>query len=275
MGGYQGAQTQLLRVPLADANCLKLPGEANDAFENDFVMLADAFPTGYHATELARVGLGSSVVVYGAGAVGLSAVMSCFVRGAAVVYAVDYVPERLGKAEAFGAVPVDFTKGDPVEQIRQMQSKRRDSTAYRDEKVMGGVTCGIDAIGFQARDYKNLKKENPRQVIADLAKLVNPAGHIGIIGVFPETDPKGTDAMLKDGDIPVPWGSLFSKGISVGLGRDPDERYNRHLRDLIWAGKVRPGKIVSHRLSLTDAVDAYEKFDGRTDGYIKVVLCPG
>jgi glutathione-independent formaldehyde dehydrogenase len=275
MGGYQGAQTRLLRVPLADANCLKLPGEPNDEFEDDFVMLADAFPTGYHATELAHVGLGDSVVIYGAGAVGLSAVMSSFVRGAAVVYAVDYVPERLAKAGAFGAVPVDFRAGDPIEQIKRMQSKRRDSAAHRDEKVMGGVTCGIDAIGFQARDYKDLTRENPRQVIQDLAKLVNPGGHIGIIGVFPESDPKGPDPMLQGGDIPVPWGPLFSKGISIGMGRDPDERYNRHLRDLIWAKKVRPGRIVSHRLSIADAVDAYGKFDRRTDGYIKVVLRPG
>ena len=59
------------------------------------------------------------------------------------------------------------------------------------------------------------------------------------------------------------------------MGRDPDGRHNRHLSDLIWAGRVRSGKIVSHRLSLADAVGAYKKFDARTDGYIKVVRCPG
>ncbi len=62
-------------------------------------MLADAFPTGYHATELARAALGDRLVIYGAGAVGLSAVMSAFVRGAGVAYAIDLVPERLQKAD--------------------------------------------------------------------------------------------------------------------------------------------------------------------------------
>jgi glutathione-independent formaldehyde dehydrogenase len=70
MGGYRGAQAELLRVPFADANCLRLPGEPGDDWEDDFALLADAFPTGYHATELAGVSSGDSVAVFGAGAIG-------------------------------------------------------------------------------------------------------------------------------------------------------------------------------------------------------------
>jgi glutathione-independent formaldehyde dehydrogenase len=94
-GGYEGAQTELLRVPFADANCLKLPGEPGDAWEDDFVLLADAFPTGYHATGLIDVSPADTVAIFGAGAVGLLAAYSARLRGAARVYAVDAIPERL------------------------------------------------------------------------------------------------------------------------------------------------------------------------------------
>src|SRR5581483_3442871 len=73
MGDYRGAQAELLRVPFADANCLRLPGEPGDAWEADFVLLADAFPTGYHAAVLAGISAGDSVAVFGAGAIGLLA----------------------------------------------------------------------------------------------------------------------------------------------------------------------------------------------------------
>jgi glutathione-independent formaldehyde dehydrogenase len=72
----------------------------------------------------------------------------------------------------------------------------------------------------------------------------------------------------------VPWGRLFAKGVTIGMGRDHDERYNDFLRDLIVADRIQPSAIVSHRLTLDEAPDAYRKFDERRDGYIKVVLDP-
>ena len=86
MGGYRGAQAEFVRVPFADANCLRLPGEPGDEYEHDFVLLADALPTGYHATVLAGVHPGDSVAIYGAGAIGLlTAYCALRLRGAAVV----------------------------------------------------------------------------------------------------------------------------------------------------------------------------------------------
>jgi len=72
MGPYSGGQAEYLRVPYGDFNCLRLPDDAEEK-EADYVMLSDIFPTGYHATELADVRPGESVVVYGAGPVGLMA----------------------------------------------------------------------------------------------------------------------------------------------------------------------------------------------------------
>ena len=105
MGPYRGGQAELLRVPWADFNCLKLPGQPGDALEDDFLLLSDVFPTGYHATELACVRPGSTVAVFGAGPVGLLAGYSALLRGAAEVYVVDSVPERLEKVKRIGRDP--------------------------------------------------------------------------------------------------------------------------------------------------------------------------
>ncbi|HTK07854.1 MAG TPA: glutathione-independent formaldehyde dehydrogenase [Ktedonobacteraceae bacterium] len=276
MGNYRGAQTELVRIPFADANCLRLPGEPGDDLENDFVLLADAFPSGYHATELAQVSPGDSVAIFGAGAIGLLAAYSSFLRGANEVYVIDYIPERLKKAEELGAIPIDFSMGDPVEQILELrgQARKGAGAAWRGQEAMGGVNCAIDAIGFQARDRTNPAQERPDQVIHDLARLINPNGRLGIIGVFLPDDARPVGEIERRGDLTVPWQMLFKKSIKIGMGRDDDERYNTQLRDLIISGRAKPGKIVSHRLPLSQAHDAFEKFDQRSDGYIKVVLDP-
>ena len=108
MGPFRGGQAEFLRVPFADYNCLKLPGTPGDEFEDDFVLLADIFPTGYHATELARVKSGDSVAVFGGGPVGLLSAYSAILKGAAEVYVVDRSEDRLKRAKSIGAIPVDF-----------------------------------------------------------------------------------------------------------------------------------------------------------------------
>ncbi|SCD87877.1 Alcohol dehydrogenase GroES-associated, partial [Streptomyces sp. DfronAA-171] len=95
MGSYAGGQAEYLRVPWGDFNCLVLPEDAAEK-ENDYVMLADIFPTGYHATELAGVSPGESVVVYGAGPVGVMAAYSAVLRGASQVLVVDRHPDGCG-----------------------------------------------------------------------------------------------------------------------------------------------------------------------------------
>jgi glutathione-independent formaldehyde dehydrogenase len=271
MGGYRGAQAELLRVPFADANCVPVPGEPGDALEDDFVLLADAFVTGWHATELARVFAGSTVAVFGAGAIGLLAAYSSLLKGAAEVYVVDGVTERLDKAGELGATPVDFRQGDPVERIRDL---RRAGGLPIGEESMCGVEIGIDAVGFQARDREAPERENPMQVIDDLARLVNPTGHVGVIGVYAEKDLHPAPGGHADGRLTVPWATFFSKGVSVGFGRTHDRRYTVLLRDLILSGRARPSVIVTHHGRLDDAPDLYRAFDERADGVIKAVLRP-
>lgn len=114
MGPYSGGQAEYLRVPYGDFNCLKLPEDAIEK-ENDYVMLSDIFPTGYHATELARVMPGDSVVIYGAGPVGLMAALSASIKGASKIMVVDNNKDRLALAEKMGAIPIDFSKAPAVD----------------------------------------------------------------------------------------------------------------------------------------------------------------
>jgi glutathione-independent formaldehyde dehydrogenase len=273
-GGYQGAQAELLRVPLADANCLKLPGEPGDAWEDDFVLLADAFTTGYHAAAIIDVAPADTVAIFGAGSVGLLAAYSARLRGAARIYVVDAIPERLDKAGELGAIPINFLSGDPVEQIKEQQSKWRSGPAFRYEKPLGGVTCAIDAIGFQARSKTDFKKEDPSWVIEAMAEILNPAGRVAIIGVWPLKDPGAVEPSRKEGKLTAPWSKLFNKNASIMMGRDDDTRWNSKLRDMIITGAAKPSLIVSHRLPIGEAPAAFAKFDARQEGYIKVILKP-
>ncbi|MGB6063004.1 MAG: alcohol dehydrogenase catalytic domain-containing protein [Candidatus Aquilonibacter sp.] len=274
MGGYTGAQTKLLRVPFGDANCVRLPGEPGDRFENDFVLLADALPTAFHATQLTDVRTGDIVVIYGAGAIGLLTAMCAFVRGARQVFVVDAIPERLAKAGELGAVPIDMRDGHAADHILEQIARERSGIAWRGEDANLGATVCIDAIGFQARDPLNYTVENPTSVIADLARIIAVKGRLCVIGVFLDNDPHALSDPAKLGDYMIPWGTLFKKGVMIGMGRDDDENYNDHLRDMIVSGRMKPSAIVSQRLPLRDAPDAFAKFDARSDGYIKVVLEP-
>jgi glutathione-independent formaldehyde dehydrogenase len=271
MGPYRGAQAELLRVPFADANCIPVPGEPGDDLEDDLVLLADAFVTGWHATELGHVSPGSTVAVFGAGTIGLLAAYSAILKGASEVYVVDDVPARLDKAGEIGATPVDFSKGDPVEQIKELRRRRGVPLG---EEPMDGVGVGIDAVGFQAHDRSKPDTENPTQVISDLARLVNPTGHLGIAGVYAEKDLHPAPDGTSDGHLEVPWATLFSKGVSVGFGRTHDRRYTVLLRDMVVAGRAKPSVVVTHHGGLEDAPGFFAAFDRRADGVIKAVLRP-
>jgi glutathione-independent formaldehyde dehydrogenase len=259
MGPYRGGQAEWLRVPFADFNCLKLPPGTEN--ENDYILLADIFPTGYHGAELADVRPGETVAVFGAGPVGLMAAYSCLLRGAAEVYVVDRVPERLNKAKQIGAIPIDFTKGDPNQQIRDMRGG-------------DGVMKGIDAVGYQAVSGADPNKEEAPAVLTGLINVVNATGILGIPGLYVPSDPGGADPHLKQGILPIPFGRLFEKGLRLGTGQCNVKRYNRYLRDLIRAGRARPSFVVSHEVSLDQAPMAYDKFDKRIEGYTKVVIKP-
>jgi glutathione-independent formaldehyde dehydrogenase len=257
MGPYTGGQAEYLRVPFADFNALVLP--PGDEHENDFAMLADIFPTGYHATVLADLNPGETIVVFGAGPVGLMAAYSAVIKGASKVFVVDKVASRLELAEQIGAVPIDFSAGDPVEQIA-------------DQTDGVGADKGVDAVGYQATAQSG--EEQPAVVLNQLVDAVRHTGRLGVVGLYLPKDPGAPDENAANGRLLFNVGRFFEKGQQMGTGQADAKAYNAQLRDLIVAGRATPSFVVSKEVPLDEAPDAYARFDAREDGYSKVVLKP-
>jgi threonine dehydrogenase-like Zn-dependent dehydrogenase len=258
MGPYEGGQAEYLRVPYGDFNCLRLPADAAEK-QTDYVMVSDIFPTGYHATELADLRSGESVVIYGAGPVGLMCAYSAILKSASVVMIVDRHPDRLRLAEKIGAIPIDDSKVSPVDRVMQLTNGR-------------GADKGCECVGYQAHDPQG--HEHPNITMNNLIKSVRFTGGIGVVGLFVPRDPGAPDPMTQQGEIVVDWGLYWFKGQRLGSGQCPVKRYNRHLRDLIAVGKAKPSFVVSHELPLDQAPEGYRHFDARDDGWTKVVLHP-
>jgi glutathione-independent formaldehyde dehydrogenase len=259
MGPWQGGQAEYLRVPWADFNALRLPEDA-EALQDDYVMVADIFPTGWHATEMAGLRPGESIVIYGGGPVGLMAAYSATIKGACKVMVVDRHPDRLRLAESIGAVAIDDSKESPVERVL--------------EETNGlGAHRGCECVGYQAHDAGG--QEHANLTLNHLVASVRFTGGIGVVGVFVPEDPGAADELAKQGQVAFDFGQFWFKGQSMGSGQCPVKRYNRQLRNLIHSGTARPSFIVSHRIGLEEAPSAYEHFDRRDDGWTKVLLKPG
>jgi glutathione-independent formaldehyde dehydrogenase len=258
MGPYSGGQAEYLRVPYGDFNCLVLPPDAEEK-QNDYVMLSDIFPTGYHATELAGVKPGESVVIFGAGPVGLMAAYSASLKGASKIMVVDRQPDRLKLAEKIGAITIDDSSDSVVDQILVQTGGE-------------GADRGCECVGYQCHDHKG--HEVPNLTMNDLVRSVRPTGSIGVVGVFVPEDPGAKDKLAKKGQIAFDFGLFWFKGQRMATGQANVKAYNRQLRDLIHADKATPSFIISHKLPLKGAPDAYEHFDARDAGWTKVVLKP-
>ena len=259
MGPYSGGQAELLRVPYGDFNCLVLPPDAQEK-ELDYVMLSDIFPTGYHATELAGVQPGDTVVIYGAGPVGLMAAYSANLKGASKVMVVDVHKDRLKLAEHIGAIAIDDTEGGGVDRI----------LALTDGK---GADRGCECVGYQCCNMH--REEVPNLTMNNLVKTVKATGGIGVVGVFLPEDPHAKDKLAKEGKLAFDFGQFWFKGQKVASGQSNVKAYNRKLCNLIEAGKAKPSWIISHELPLDQASEAYKNFDERKDGWTKIVLKPG
>ena len=259
MGPWAGGQAELLRVPWADFDALRLPEDARER-QDDYVMLSDIFPTGYHAVEMSGLQPGETIVILGGGPVGQMAALSAITKGASKVMVVDRHPDRLRLAQEIGAMPIDDSTVNPVETVMQ-------------ETNGLGADRGAECVGYQAHDPQG--HENNSMTLNQLVESVRFTGGIGTVGVYVPMDPGGPDDLAKQGKARFEFGNFWFKGQHMGTGQCPVKRYNRHLRSLIAENKVKPSWIVSHDLPLEQAPEAYKHFDAREDGWTKVVLHPG
>jgi glutathione-independent formaldehyde dehydrogenase len=258
LGPWSGGQAEYLKIPWADFNALPLPEDAQEK-QNDYVMLSDIFPTGYHATQMANIKPGDTVVIYGAGPVGLMAAYSALIKGAADVMVVDRHPDRLALAQKIGATPIDDSKASPVDQVL-------------DQTNGLGADAGCECVGYQAHDPAG--HEHPNQTLNELVSSVKYTGNIGVVGIYPSADPGGPDDLARHGEIAFDYGNFWTKGQHMGTGQCPVKAYDQSLRDLINTGKATPSFVISHQLPLDQAPQAYQHFDNRDNGWTKVTLSP-
>jgi len=249
MGGWVGGQARYVLVPYADFNLLRFPDKAQ-AMEKirDLTMLSDILPTGFHGAVSAKVGVGSTVYVAGAGPVGLAAAASARILGAAVVMIGDFNAERLAHAKAVGFEPVDLGRHDRLGEL------------VAETVGVPEVDSFIDCVGFEARGHSG--GEQPAVVINQAMELTRAAGAIGIPGLYVTADPGAVEQGARTGNLSLRFGQGWAKSQSFHTGQTPTLRYNRQLMQAILHGRLPIGEIVNATvIPLDKAAEGYKSFD--------------
>jgi threonine dehydrogenase-like Zn-dependent dehydrogenase len=258
-GGYDGGQAEYLRVPHADVGALKIESGLPD---EKVLFLSDIFPTGYMAAENCDIEPGDTVAVWGCGPVAQFAIKSAWMFGAGRVIAIDRVPERLAMAREHGkAETINFSERDVYETLQDMTKGRGPDRCIDAVGCEAHGTGGIDAVIDKANAAIKLTTDRAhalRQAIFCCRKggtLSIPAVYVGLLDK-------------------IPFGALMNKGLTVKSGQTHMQRYMKPLLAKIEANEIDPSFVVTHRVPLKDAPQAYKTFRAKEDGCIKVVLSP-
>ena len=257
-GGYSGGQAEYVRVPFSDVGPIVVP----DHLEDDKVLfLSDILPTGWMAAENADIQPDDTVAVWGCGPVGLFAIQSALVMGAAKVIAIDHYPHRLELARKLGAQTINFRESNVREALMEMSGGI-------------GVDAVIDAVGMESHGFAI---DNMIDVVkqkvgigADRASALKQAilavrfgGKVSIPGVYGGMTDKW------------PLGAMMEKGLQLRGGQTHVQKYTKDLLEKIEDGTLDTTFLISHRLPLEEAPRGYKHFKEEQDTWTKVVLKPG
>lgn len=255
-GGYDGGQAEFVRVPMADVGPTVIP---KDIDVEDAVLLTDVAPTGYQAAEMGDIVEGDTVVVFGAGPVGLMAARCAWLFGAGRVIVVDHVEYRLAFARDFAhCETVDFKSvGDMAMHLKKMTDG------------LGADVC-IDAVGAEAAGNAMQRLSGVRMKMQGgsatalhwAINSVRKGGVVSIVGVYGPTFNA------------VPIGNALNKGLTLRMNQASVKRHLPRLIEHIQAGRLKPSEMITHRLPLEDIADAYHIFSSKLDNCIKTVLIP-
>ena len=255
---YAGGQAEYARVPFADVGPLKVPEGMSD---EQVLFLSDILPTGYMAAEACDIHPGDTVAVWGCGPVGQFALQSARVLGAERVIAIDCVPERLDMAARHtGAETVDFVQEDVLDALKELTGGR-------------GPDACIDAVGMEAHvhgaiaTYDRVKQammlETDRPAALRQAIMAcRNGGTVSVPGVYGGFLDK------------FPMGSIMQRSLTIKTGQTHVHRYMRPLLEMIQDGRIDPTFVITHRMALDEAPEAYETFKHKQDDCVKVVLAP-
>ncbi|MBV9817852.1 MAG: glutathione-dependent formaldehyde dehydrogenase [Solirubrobacterales bacterium] len=270
-GPIDGLQAERARVPYAHVTCVKLPDEVAD---DDALLLSDIFPTAWFGARLADVQTGDTVAVLGSGVVGMFAILSAQLQGAGRVLAVDQIASRLEQARRLGAEVVDFSREDPVDTLKRLTGGAGpdrvidavgiDAESPGDQRDPGYDSEVQEVAPDQPGDDSPFRRpgDAPSQALRWAVEAVAKAGTIGIIGVYPPAAEH------------FPIGMAMNRNLTIQMGNCNHRRYVPELVELVRSGAVTPSNVISQIDDLTGAVDAYETFDRRAEGWHKVALDP-
>jgi threonine dehydrogenase-like Zn-dependent dehydrogenase len=275
-GSFDGLQAEYARVPFANVGLVQLPGEVTD---DQAILLSDVFPTGYFGADIAGITPGDTVAVFGCGPVGQFAIASAKLKGAGRVIAVDCVSSRLEAARAQGAEVIDFNDEDPVQAILGLTGEVGADRAIdavgvdayrpaagpalrksRDEDAH--FQLEVDEILAGHRDEHVHPGNAPNQVLLWAVEALAKAGTLSIIGVYPSSD------------IFFPLGDAVEKNLTIRMGNCPHRRYIPTLVDLVRTGIIDPARTLTQSEPITSAIAAYQSFEERQPGWLKVKLEP-
>lgn len=255
-GGYDGGQAEYVRVPYADVGPTIIPANMD---HDDAVLLTDVFPTGYQAAEMGGIKVGDTVVVFGAGPVGIMAAKSAWLFGAGRVVVIDYIEYRLefvrnyAQCEAYNFRSMK----DPVLFLKKLTGG------------LGADVC-IDAVGCEAAGSalqtitgkKLMLQAGSATALHWAINSVKKGGIVSIVGVYGPTDNL------------IPIGNVVNKGLTIRANQASVKRLLPKLIDHILSGRVSPKDIITHRVPLEEVADAYHIFSSKLDNCIKTILIP-
>ena len=258
-GGYAGGQAEYARVPYADVGPIKIDSGLGD---EQVLFLSDILPTAWMGAEMCDIRPGDIVAVWGCGPVGQLTIASAYLLGAERVIAIDRFGYRLRMArEKAGAETIDYEQTDVRAALLEMTGGR-------------GPDACIDAVGMEAHHphagmyaYDRVKQaarlETERgYALREAIYNCRNGGTISMIGVYGGFIDK------------FPIGAVMNRSLTIKAGQCHVQRYLRPLLQRVENGDIDPSFVITHRLSLDDAPQAYETFKHKRDECVKVVLKP-
>ncbi|UJH91061.1 zinc-binding dehydrogenase [Antarcticibacterium sp. 1MA-6-2] len=237
-----------------------MPDTLND---EQALFLSDIFPTGYMAAENANIQRGDTVAIWGCGPVGQFAIQSAWMLGAGRVIAIDNVEERLNLAEVHGKAEVIRTtdRTDVYEKLMEMTNGKGPDSCI---DAVGAEAHGDSMIGKvvdKTKEVLSLPMSRP-YVLQQIMMSCKKAGTVSIPGVYV--------GFVNE----VPFGAAMNKALKFNMGQTHVQRYMKPLLEKIEEGAIDPTFIITHRLPLSEAPEAYKTFKEKKDNCIKVVLTP-
>jgi threonine dehydrogenase-like Zn-dependent dehydrogenase len=255
-GGYDGGQAEYVRVPYSNVGPTVIP-EGVDT--DNAVLLTDIIPTGYQAAEMGGIQRGDTVVVFGAGPVGIMAARCAWLFGAGRVIVIDHLEYRLDFVREYA--PCEAYSYNEIGDVVEFCKK---TTGW-----MGADVC-IDAVGAEATGHplqtllgKQLHAVGGSAIALHWAiNSVKKGGIVSIVGVYGPIDAL------------VPIGNVVNKGLTIRGNQASVKRLLPRLIKHVQDGVIDGRPLITHKIPLEEVSDAYRMFSAKLDGMIKPVLVP-